>query len=430
MSAGLEQEDASGPDTGEAILFLETFHAGGPWHLAAIGEGGGFEARTFDPGRRDEMRRWIDVRQGTVNLYFHVNELRLEFRDSKASKDDVATVTYMHVDIDDDDPAVLEQLTDFTLPPTAVVFSGGGYHAYWRLNEPCADLAHAERCNISLAQSLGGDNCHNVDRIMRLPGTLNIPNKKKREKGRAVAAAYVVVDATDWLRTYSIDEFSEAEPQTKKALGQLSAVDVPIISIDDLPPAVSDITKAFIREGDDLDNPRGSDDAHFKSRSEAVFRVICDLVRAGCTNEVIAGVMLNPDHGISVSILEKKDQTTYTFSQIAKATQIVSDSWPDATDKGLPRSTMRNAMLAIRRLGITCGYDEFHNRKILGGHTLQDYHGELTDDVCVRLRHLITEKFNFDPNKENVREAANALCLESTFHLRPSVQKSTTEAAG
>ena len=37
---------------------------------------------------------------------------------------------------------------------------------------------------------------------------------------------------------------------------------------------------------------------------------------------------------------------------------------------------MRNAMMAIRRLGITPSYDEFHNRKLIGGHPMQESAGE------------------------------------------------------
>jgi hypothetical protein len=73
-------------------------------------------------------------------------------------------------------------------------------------------------------------------------------------------------------------------------------------------------------------------------------------------------------------------------------------------------------MLAIRRLGITGEYDEFHRRKVLGGVQLQNYQGELSDDACSVLRTTILKTFGFDPGGENTREAANAICLENTHH--------------
>jgi hypothetical protein len=61
------------------------------------------------------------------------------------------------------------------------------------------DFIKAEELNLRIANALGGDKTHNVDRIMRIPGTINMPNKKKREAGRAPALAYVV--EADWDRS-------------------------------------------------------------------------------------------------------------------------------------------------------------------------------------------------------------------------------------
>lgn len=176
------------PNTQAALAFLQAAHPNGPYHLVAIAEGGGIEARTFDVAQVHEMQAWIEERQGKRNLYWHVNELRPEARDIKAKKQDVARAVYMHVDIDDED--ALERIKSYNPRPTAVVFSGGGYQAFWRLSEPSTDLERVERCNRKIAQDLGGDNCHNIDRIMRLPGTINVPNKKKRSVGRTEALAH------------------------------------------------------------------------------------------------------------------------------------------------------------------------------------------------------------------------------------------------
>src|SRR4029077_14554417 len=56
------------------------------------------------------------------------------------------------------------------------------------------------------------------------------------------------------------------------------------------------------------------------------------------------------------------------------------------------------------------------NRKYVGGVVLQDYQGELTDNAAVFLRWIILGKFGFDPGKDHVREALDALCLEHQFH--------------
>jgi predicted P-loop ATPase len=61
-------------------------------------------------------------------------------------------------------------------------------------------------------------------------------------------------------------------------------------------------------------------------------------------------------------------------------------------------------------------YDEFHVRKKLSGHQLQEYQGELADDACNFLREVTIAEFGFDPGKQNVIDAANLLCLDNRHH--------------
>jgi len=61
-----------------------------------------------------------------------------------------------------------------SIPPTAVVHSGHGYHVYWRLDR--FHEREIEDVNESLASILTGDDAHNIDRLLRLPGTTNLKN--------------------------------------------------------------------------------------------------------------------------------------------------------------------------------------------------------------------------------------------------------------
>lgn len=177
-------------DTAASVAFLLAMFPNALRHLVAIHEVGRVEAKTFAPDEVAAMTHWIELRQGKANLYFHVNKLKTSARDLKAKKEDVDAALYLHVDVDD--LSALDKITRYLPRATAVVFSGGGYQAFWRLSGPCPDLARVERCNIKIAEDLGGDHCHNVDRIMRLPGTINLPNAKKRSAGRTEAQAYVL----------------------------------------------------------------------------------------------------------------------------------------------------------------------------------------------------------------------------------------------
>ena len=103
----------------------------------------------------------------------------------------------MHADLDPADGETPEaakarylgQLENgFEPPPTWIVDSGGGIQAGWRMDEPIglegadreALVAEAENRSKALMLRLGSEaGTQNIDRILRLPGTINIPNAKK-----------------------------------------------------------------------------------------------------------------------------------------------------------------------------------------------------------------------------------------------------------
>jgi hypothetical protein len=103
-------------------------------------------------------------------------------------------------------------------------------------------------------------------------------------------------------------------------------------------------TLAIIKLGDDPDAPRGSKDARFPSRSEAVYRVACDLANAGLKQEEIASVLLDPAHGISESIRQKGQRSKiYALRQAQSAIDAVSTGWPDCTKAGNPTYSLNHS---------------------------------------------------------------------------------------
>ena len=361
------------------------------------------------------MNGWIEERQGKANVYFSVNELKPSVRNRKATKEDVGRALHVHVDVDDAN--ALDRIRRHLPEPTAVVFSGGGYQAFWKLREPSTDLARVERINLEVARRLGGDNCHNIDRIMRLPGTINVPNAKKLKAGRAATRAYVVDEATDWSRLYSLDDFDGPAPAAPAARAVATSEPIGPVNLDQVRPIVLSATlQALIESGDDAERPAGTSDSRFPSRSEAVWNVARELARVGCTIEQTAGILLNPDYGISASVLDKRKPSVYALRQARRAHEAIGGDWPDATRQGKPRPTLRNTILAMRRMGLNFAYDQFRYRKTVEGAPIQEYQGDLSDDACAVLRHAIIEEYGFDPGKENSREAAQTLSVESPFH--------------
>ena len=195
------------PNHHETIKFLETFRPGGPWVLTAIHVDRRIETATFTDS--EAALEWL-VRYNDRNHYFMANPATRKLN-KKGKKTDIKEMTHLHVDLDpraghdleDERRLILSKLENPPggLPkPSCVVFSGGGYQAYWFLEEPvpvCGDEIAAEeaaRYNKQLQLLFGGtaDSTHNVDRITRLPGTINWPDENKKKKGREVSLAQVV----------------------------------------------------------------------------------------------------------------------------------------------------------------------------------------------------------------------------------------------
>lgn len=73
-------------------------------------------------------------------------------------------------------------LSELDLPPSLLVFSGYGYHAYWQFSEWCSDIPmvaglvqrfQAVLRGICESKGWGLDATHDLARVLRLPGTIN-----------------------------------------------------------------------------------------------------------------------------------------------------------------------------------------------------------------------------------------------------------------
>ncbi|CAM3344783.1 VapE domain-containing protein [Asticcacaulis taihuensis] len=404
-------------NTNEALEFASLLHPNDIAHFVTIVPDGSITARSFAPTDLLAMRQFIDQRQGRENMYLHVNILKPGIRNRKAKKEDVASVRYLHVDIDD--PEGLERIKNFPLPPTVVVLSGGGYNVYWRLKQETTDIAGVENRNRWLVERLDGDRAAtDVSRILRLPGTINIPTKVKASKGRKRTLSRIVREYTDMSRAYDISEFGEVlEISPRHVVEKTNAVSVANSNLRpaEIRPGLASRIDQLIRKGDDPENPRNSAKPRYRSRSETVFAVTCALHRAGYSVEEVAGILLNSDYGISESILEKRNPHAEALRQTQKSLRAVSNDWPDGESHGIPKRTFQNTQVGIIRLRIRCSYNVFKNRMYVEGEALQSHHGEMTDKVCLLVRDLINKHFGFDPGSEMTRDAVYQLCNENAY---------------
>ncbi len=320
-------------DTAAAVSFLQRFHPDGPWSLTAISpDKKVIQTATFNPGQESACCQWIDDRNGKLNIYFSANRPMRDIR-KKAEKTDIGEACCLHIDIDpragedigEEQERALRLLRAATPAPSVIVFSGGGYQAFWRLAEPVrigGDLPQAEdfeRYNIHLERQFGADNCHNVDRIMRLPGTINIPDAKKRKQGRVEALATLEEFNEN---VYPLSAFTAAPKVQEDAGSGFSGRSVVISgnvqrldSVDDLDQwEVPDWLKVLIVQGKDPDEPH-----KYPSRSEALFACTCELVRRGVSDDVIYSVLTDESFGIAESVVEHKRPEKYALRQIERA---------------------------------------------------------------------------------------------------------------
>lgn len=344
-SASVEELDNASKvdhDTAAAVEFLRRWAPEGPWALTAIVPDGKTETRTFSFADVEKMRAWIENRQGEKNLYFSVNPVMRSIT-SKAKKTDIAKLVALHVDIDprvgEDADAertrILKMLEDFDPTPSVIIDSGGGYQGFWRLRpnerlEFNGDLNKAEELeayNIQLEKLCKADACHNIDRIMRLPGTVNLPNKRKQEKGRKPALAkQVKFSEADYL----LSDFSQSSsnrvrekkgdgvpPRGKDAPSVAQSICAKQLELTSLSQDEAEKVRAVIEHG-------LTDEYDFQGdRSAAVWFVCCALARAQVPMEQAFAVLINRKNRISAHIYKAAAPRDYAWRQVLRAYKAV-----------------------------------------------------------------------------------------------------------
>jgi len=178
-----------------------------------------------------EIETFLNKNYDKRNLYYSVNGPHSGAPDGKLKKEHIGTIYAVWIDADpkpcpeDVDPkehfeAERKRLLQFAKelmegdnPPTFVTDSGGGIQAFWFLEHPVAvtpeTKAHYEGISRALAQKYGTDSVHNIDRIMRLPYTWNIPTKKKKGRKKALAKCTRIGNfykQIDWVEPVMVAE--------------------------------------------------------------------------------------------------------------------------------------------------------------------------------------------------------------------------------
>jgi len=160
------------------------------------------------------LQRLSDTNQMGWGAYFAVGLRKSGLsRWQRGGAAEVVALPAFYTDIDDPTSATLMKLRGARLPPSMIVHSGGGYHAYWLLDEPTRDLNMARQVLQGLARAFGGDGLSPAQSL-RLPGTVNC----KPERGGALCR---LVENSD--RHYRLSDFQPLVPPAPRPLTQQPA---------------------------------------------------------------------------------------------------------------------------------------------------------------------------------------------------------------
>jgi hypothetical protein len=414
---------------------------GGTVTLTAIVPDGKITTKAFK-GAGNIVTDWVTEHNKAAGIYWQPNPSR-ELKDKKSKKEHIAEVWFLHVDVDcrvGEDQAegiarILKLGKEYPVPPTITTVSGGGVQFLWRLREPfkitdAASIDKIEGYNKQKIREFGGDTgTGNIDRILRLPGTMNWPNSSKVAKGRKPAPAYNV-EFND--HAYGLDSFAtivveapkenefKAEPKVEAGPAFTALNDTRLASIDPIVLHLIEHAKMPADAPDDIKHMKGGA-THIKCVGE--------LVRAGLTDDQIiqvyrlgkiaADAALSPRgfDGYMVKTIKAARKGTAPAKRIARLL-----NWREQTAEGAPIKSMHNAILAMNAIGIDCSYDKFHNKLLVGfkgddvQHEITAVLGEVTDPTIIRLRKIMSDRFGFDLEDKATRDAINSEAFDHCFN--------------
>jgi hypothetical protein len=401
-------------DAAAALDFQKRWAPQGLWVLSAK-TAKGFPTRTFHPGEEQELAAWIDEHhQRQENMYWLVNSPRRDLS-KKASATDIAAALGCHVDLDplkghpldEERMRILAAMQAHEPPFTVILDSGRGYQGFYLLEAPSSDLGAAVTVNRWLERKLGGDHCHDICRVMRLPFTVNYGDADKLAQGYVPALAHVV--QADWNLRYDIEDLLAAAEKDggKKEEEEVAVPDHP--ALRKLRLEISAKCRLLIITG----KHKSGD------RSDGVYAVVCELVRCGYRDELIETILLDPTLGISEHVRVQADGTIrpdpekYAHRQIPQAVAKM-ELRRDLKGK-LIADSQDNIRLAMRKLGVRVAYDSFADRMLIAGlDGSEPVH--LGDAELDRLYLLLDKQFGFRPGGRFYLVVVQNTAHRNSFH--------------
>ncbi|WP_321323785.1 DUF3987 domain-containing protein [uncultured Parasphingorhabdus sp.] len=327
MVAILNQHPAMVPDSDAVRSFCVDLVNDGQIHLVSIAPDSGSISGTDFGCDVDRACKWaLEQNEAGKGVYWTVNSV-VSGINKKPKKGAISACRYAHADIDPpkdgaefDRAAALVSLVQSACPPSFIIDSGNGLQAFWRLDEPCENTSHIEEINRGIQHAFNADACFNIDRLMRVPGLINWPNKKKLAAGRTPALSSIEI-ADDGV-VYKPEELAAAFPQAEQRAPDLLN-NVKVENRVQLPSDLARFTPDDLglpyglSLRDDIEGPiaaKWEGDASRWGQS-----VAGQMARDGYNDQQIAGILLNPENGCSEHYLKQSDPFRGADRSIAAA---------------------------------------------------------------------------------------------------------------
>ena len=359
------------PDIDAAINFLRSWHPEENWHIChMLPDGGALRCKTFAPAEADECAAFIEKRQAEGhNLYFNLNPWAL--RDKKARDADVPRVVGLGFDLDptgsldtEFQPNALGALAD--LEPTFIMSSGRGVWGFIRLTEPTVDLELARAVGVALQKRLNAqpgrcykaDNVADPSRIVRLPGSVNFPDARKREKnGATPTLARLLKGGTGMAR--NLKELAPAIRLPERCHEHIKIGEARSHSTDEaLKSLLASLTcdqgkrdELYLAATDrDALDAITDDTLPDGSRSSVMFSFLCRAVWAGMQPEDMLGLIIDPAWPVlSDHVLSRRANTEhYGRRQVADAfNRQIEQGWRHPEPESAPESRERPRLVSL-----------------------------------------------------------------------------------
>jgi predicted P-loop ATPase len=415
----------------------------------------------------------------------------------KASKKDVAEARHLWIDLDPrpDKPLEAERaamlaLLTTNLPqgmprPNRVIDSGRGYWGYWKLATPqpvdgSGPFTEAVECyGRGIEQAFGdnfADGCHNIDRIARLPGTVNTKTGRlahvlhehshdephviesfPRSITKSLLVPQGLISHTKRSSPSAVcdlSKFTEAPlvPADDRGVGLSTYNDDPLawepLAGDGGCPHVLDALRTngapyaqplwhldallatFLRDGRRIFHrmskghksydPGDTDKMFDRKVNEKEERSLgwpgCAAIEdAGCKSCKTCphkGKIKSPLNLTSPVATPNQKNVVGQAKQAVVAGVVFRD-----VTKGRARPSLANAVIAMRALGIEASYDLFHHRiKVkYNGDSKTIHDGLLTDDTVSATRSLINNTYRIDCGDANTLAAIKESALANAY---------------